>query len=45
MNSILSKIRRFLGSPQGRRTMDQGRRYASNPRNRAKLLGLLRRPR
>ncbi|MGH8575014.1 MAG: hypothetical protein ACREX8_20960, partial [Gammaproteobacteria bacterium] len=45
MPSILSKIRRFLSSPQGRRAIDQGRRYASNPRNRAKLRGLLSRRR
>ncbi len=45
MASILSKIRRFLSSPQGRRAIDQGRRYASNPRNRAKLRGLLSRRR
>ncbi|MDQ4010997.1 MAG: hypothetical protein M3228_09945 [Actinomycetota bacterium] len=45
MGSILSKIRRFLSSPQGRRMVDQGRRYASNPRNRSKLRGLLSRRR
>lgn len=45
MASILNKIRRFLSSPQGRRAMEQGRRYASNPRNRAKLRGLLSRRR
>ncbi len=45
MASILSKIRYFLASPQGRRMMDQGRRYASDPRNRAKLRGLLSRRR
>jgi hypothetical protein len=45
MASILNKLRSFLSSPQGRRAIDQGRRYASNPRNRAKLLGLLSRRR
>lgn len=45
MASILDKIRRFLRSPQGRRAVDQGRRWASNPRNRAKLRGLLSRRR
>ena len=45
MASILSKLRRFLSSPQGQRVIDQGRRYASNPRNRTKLLGLLSRRR
>ncbi|MDQ4105346.1 MAG: hypothetical protein M3186_17135 [Actinomycetota bacterium] len=45
MASILSKIRRFLSSPQGRRVVDQARWYASNPHNRAKLRGLLSRRR
>ncbi len=45
MASILSKIRHFLSSPKGRRVADQGRRYASNPQNRAKLRGLLSRRR
>lgn len=45
MASIFSKIRHFLNSPQGRRMVDQGRRYASDPRNRAKLRGLLSRRR
>ena len=45
MASILSKIQRFLSSPQGRRAIDQGRRYANNPRNRTRLLGLLSRRR
>jgi hypothetical protein len=30
---LLDRIRRFLSSPQGRRLTDQGRRYASDPRN------------
>lgn len=45
MASILSKIRQLLGTPQGRRLVDQGRRYASNPQNQAKLRGLLSRRR
>jgi hypothetical protein len=45
MASIFSKIRRFLTSPQGQRMIDQARRYASNPQNRAKLRGLLSRRR
>lgn len=45
MASILRKLRYFLASPQGRRMIDQGRRYASNPQNRAKLRGLLSRRR
>ena len=45
MASIFSKIRYFLASPQGRRVVDQARRYASNPQNRAKLRDLLSRRR
>ncbi len=45
MASILSKIQHFLNSPQGRRMIDQGRRYASDPRNREKLRKLLSRRR
>jgi hypothetical protein len=41
MASIISKIRNFLSSPQGRRVIEQGRRYASNPQNRARLRNLL----
>jgi hypothetical protein len=45
MASILSKIRHFLNSPQGQRMIDQGRQYASDPQNRAKLRDLLSRRR
>ena len=45
MASIFSKIRKFLSSPQGRQVVDQGRRYVSDPRNRAKLRGLFSRRR
>jgi hypothetical protein len=45
MASILSKVRNFLDSPQGRRMIDQGRQYASDPQNRAKLRALLSRRR
>jgi hypothetical protein len=45
MASLFSKIRNFLSSPKGRRLVDQGRRYASNPQNRAKLRNLLSRRR
>ncbi|MGH3812213.1 MAG: hypothetical protein ACRDUV_07115 [Pseudonocardiaceae bacterium] len=45
MASIVNKIRNFLSSPQGRRMTDQGRRYVSNPQNRAKLRGLFSRRR
>ena len=30
---LLDRIRAFLSSPKGRRLTDQGRRYASDPRN------------
>ena len=45
---LLARIRAFLSSPQGRRLTDQGRRYASNPRNQQRARGLAarwRRPR
>jgi len=45
MASIFSKVRHFMNSPQGRRLVDQGRRYASDPQNREKLRGLLSRRR
>ncbi len=45
MASIFSKIRYFMRSPQGRRMVEQGRRWASDPQNRAKLRGLLSRRR
>jgi hypothetical protein len=30
---LLDRIRAFLAGPQGRRLKEQGRRYASDPRN------------
>jgi hypothetical protein len=30
---LFDRIRAFLASPKGRRLTDQGRRYASDPRN------------
>jgi len=45
MASIVTRIRKFLRSPQGRRMIDQGRRMASEPRNRDKLRSLLSRRR
>ena len=30
---LLDRIRAFLTGPQGRRLTEQGRRYASDPRN------------
>jgi hypothetical protein len=38
---LLDRIRTFLASPQGRRLTDQGRRYASDPRRRQQVRGLL----
>lgn len=41
MASLMSKIRRFLSSPQGRRIVDQGRRAAADPRNQRKAKDFL----
>jgi len=38
---LLDRIRAFLSSPQGRRMTDQGRRYASDPRNQQRARSLL----
>jgi hypothetical protein len=38
---LLERIKRFLGSPQGRRLTEQGRRLASDPRNQQRARGLL----
>jgi hypothetical protein len=38
---IMDRIKSFLASPQGRRVTDQGRRMASDPRNRDRARGLL----
>jgi hypothetical protein len=35
--SIISRIARFASSPQGRRLAAQAKRYASDPKNRAKV--------
>jgi hypothetical protein len=37
---LLQRIRTFLGSPQGRRLTDHGRRVAADPRSRARVRGL-----
>jgi hypothetical protein len=37
MPSLFSKIARFASSPQGRRLTAQAKRYASDPKNRAKV--------
>ncbi|GGZ00023.1 hypothetical protein [Streptomyces poonensis] len=45
MAGVLQRIKMFARSPQGRRTMDQVRRAAADPRRRAqaqRLLGRLR---
>lgn len=45
MPGILERIKRFARSPQGRRTVEQARRAAADPRRRAqaqRLLGKLR---
>jgi hypothetical protein len=36
MANPLSRISEFLKSPQGRKLTEQARRYAQDPRNRAK---------
>jgi hypothetical protein len=38
---LLSRLRAFFMSPQGRRLTDQGRRMASDPRNRQRARGFL----
>ncbi|SDF54892.1 hypothetical protein [Streptomyces griseoaurantiacus] len=45
MPRVMERIKQFARSPQGRRTIDQARRMASDPRRRAqaqRLLGKLR---
>jgi hypothetical protein len=45
MAGILNRIKQFTRSPQGRRTVEQARRAAADPRKRAqaqRLLGKLR---
>jgi hypothetical protein len=37
MPSLISKITKFARSPQGRSFTRQAQRYASDPKNRAKL--------
>jgi hypothetical protein len=38
---IIDRVRNFLRSPQGRRITEQGRRMASDPRNRQRAKGFL----
>ncbi|MET7455740.1 hypothetical protein ABZT03_28390 [Streptomyces sp. NPDC005574] len=45
MPTVMQRIKEFARSPQGRRTMEQARRAAADPRRRAqaqRLLGKLR---
>ncbi|MDQ0791086.1 hypothetical protein QFZ63_000908 [Streptomyces sp. B3I7] len=41
MPSVMERIKQFARSPQGRRTIDQARRQAADPRRRAQARGLL----
>lgn len=43
MAQLLERIKQYARSPQGRRTTEQIRRAASDPRRRAQAQGLLRR--
>jgi len=38
---LFQKVSQFLKSPQGRKYSDQAKRYASDPRNRAKAQQML----
>ncbi|MDJ0466457.1 hypothetical protein [Streptomyces sp. H27-C3] len=40
MPGIISRIKQYARSPQGRRTIAQGRRAASDPRRRAQARSL-----
>jgi hypothetical protein len=37
MAGLMSKVTRFARSPQGRKMADQAKRYASDPKNKAKI--------
>jgi hypothetical protein len=37
MPSLMSRLAKFAQSPQGRRLTAQAKRYASDPKNRAKI--------
>ncbi|GAA3134591.1 hypothetical protein GCM10010466_26720 [Planomonospora alba] len=41
MASLISRIRGYLSSPQGRRNIEQAKRMARDPRNRQRVRGLL----
>ena len=41
MPGMFQKVTHFLRSPQGRKFTEQAKRYASDPKNRAKAQGML----
>ncbi|MEU0333885.1 hypothetical protein [Streptomyces sp. NPDC006193] len=41
MSAVIERIKQFARSPQGRRTMEQARRAAADPRRRAQAQRLL----
>ncbi|MER5376986.1 hypothetical protein [Streptomyces sp. NPDC002553] len=41
MSSVIQRIKEFARSPQGRRTIEQVRRQAADPRRRSQARGLL----
>ncbi len=41
MPGLIEKVQQFLKSPQGRKYTDQAKRYAQDPKNRAKAQDLL----
>ena len=43
MASLITRIRRFMNSPQGRQARMRAEQYARDPRNQAKIRGLLQR--
>ena len=41
MPGLFSKVSQFLRSPQGRRYTEQAKRYAQDPKNRAKAQDMI----
>ncbi|PVZ14647.1 hypothetical protein [Actinomycetospora cinnamomea] len=41
MPGLFQKVQQFLRSPQGRKYADQAKRYASDPKNRAKAQDMI----
>lgn len=41
MPGLIQKVQQFLKSPQGRKYTDQAKRYAQDPKNRAKAQDML----